>query len=840
MRALFRFLAVVVVGLMLGSAVGCTCGDDDDDSSDAVADDDEPFDDGEDNATSDVLRFGDGHVTVWVNRLTGRFDIAFDGTIYFAGATSALETGTGNVLTQDTVIHSVSKESEGTRHIATRETGDGFEIRITHPTFDLGTATTVLTIFNGGGLLASMEFESVGIPDLMGLIPVYVGDPGSGFAMKSPPAELQILQNGTEKSYDHYVELAPGDTPYQRGIIPLYLKNTPSSSSNWNALVYDRASGESLLAGYLTFDRVIPEVVIGYDPQNVPVASGHPGYFTFQSRCAYLIPREVRPKRHVKSELFWLEKFSGRPQDALETYAATIADRLGIVVNKAPTAGWDSWYTYGDKINQKKIRDNLAGLVELFGDYGMTNLQIDLGWEKIWGDWTGEDRFPDGMDAIAAEIAAAGLEPEIWVSAYNAMRRSSVLTDHPDWEAPFVPFFNILMIPGAKPLDLSRPEVVDYQRDLGAYFADLGFTAMKFDFAYYQTFVTALRDPSKTVIESYRDALRAFREGFGEDRFFINILLMGTNYGLVDSMRIGVDTWGCWGDDGFEGCPDSFTTTGYDGMGLRIALKTLARRYYYNNVIWVNHPDQIFFRDHLSLEAQRSWGTAVALSGAVISLGERVAKLSPEEIDTYRRFLPNLGITGVPRDLFEHEYPEVWLTPLDGLDPGGAVLGLYSWGNNWDLTQNPRVEIPEGTRHHEIALADLGLAGDYRAFEFWTQTDLGYVDDGLVEVDVPARDSRVVVLRPVKDRPYLVASNRHVSQGGTDLHDPFWTGSALTWTQSLVQGFDHTVYVDPVGEPGTPSVSVTAGAASVRAFGDLWAIDVTPAETGDATVTLTF
>jgi len=793
-----------------------------------------------------VVTFTHGRLSLVVDRVTGTFDIKFDGYTYVNRASSAIETGPGGLLSVDRQVHVPNESLKGLLGVSVQQSAQGTVIVLRYPQTRHGQITTFVTLLSGhgGGLTARMEFVANEVENLLSLIPIYVGpETGGGLFMRSDPSGVQILQNGSEMAFDFYADLQYADYPYSRGFLRQYITDGPSSSSNWNALLYDRNNEEGLNMGYLSFASVIPEVIVGYDEERNPSASGREGWFTFQARNGYLIARN-EPKGSIRSsELFWMDRFTGRPHDSLERYARMLADVLDIRLAHEPVASWDSWYIYGDRISQRIIEENLQGIVEHFLDYGMTSMQVDLGWERVWGNWTGSRRFPDGMAYMADRIKDAGLIPELWVSPVNAMRRSDVLREHPEWAGEFHPLFALLYQVGVVPLDFSRQEVVDFVAWTGEHFAqDFGFEAVKYDFAYYQTALTAMYDPSLTVVEAYRRALIAFRDAFGWDRFFINILLNGINYGLCDSMRISIDSWACWGDVEDENCPNFNNTTGYDGSGIRILLKALARRYYLNNVVWVNHPDQIFFRDYPGLVPQRSWATVVALSGAVMSLGEEIAGMSQDEIETYRRLLPNLGITGVPLDLFDREYPEVWLTPLSGKDPGGHVLHLYSWGANRDLTVNPPMEIPEDTRHHVLQLSDLELDGPFHAFEFWTQTDLGRIDDQ-VEIHVPARDCRVLVLRPVQDRPYLVSSNRHVSQGSTDLHAPVWdpASGSLSWSQDLVLDFEHTVYVDPGPVSGSPTASASGGAsASSRAFGDLWAVDIVPASTGPSTVTLSF
>lgn len=787
-----------------------------------------------------VVEFTNGHVTVVVDRRTGTFDIAIDGFPYVEKASSAIETGPGGLLSIQRNAHLPKGSIDGLLDVSTEEGARGTVIELNYPRTRQGRITTYLTLLpDQGGLTARMEFVVGEVENLISLIPIYVGpETGGRLFMKSDPSGVQILQNGSEVGFDFYADLQYADYPFSLGFLRQYATSEPSSSSNWNALLYDRENEEGLNMGYLSFASVIPEVIVGYDGVCSPG-----GWFAFQARNGYLIARNDAAGSVRTSELFWMDRFTGRPQQSLETYARMLADALDIRLTHEPVSSWDSWYVYGDRIDQQIIEENLQGIVDQFLDYGMTSMQIDLGWERVWGNWTGGDHFPCGMAYMADRIKDAGLTPELWVAPFDAMRRSDVLREHPDWVGVFHPLFQLLFQIGTVPLDLSRPEVIDFVASTGARFGEeFGFEAVKFDFAYYVQALTEFHDPSLTVVEAYRRGVRAFRDALGWDKFFINILLNGINYGLCDSMRISIDSWACWGDVEGEECPNFANTTGYDGSGIRILLKALARRYYLNNVVWVNHPDQIFFRDYPGLIPQRSWATVVALSGAVMSLGEEIAGMSAEEIETYRRLLPNLGVTGVPWDLFEREYPEVWLTPLAGRAPGGWVLHLYSWGNNKDRTTNPPATIPEGTRHHSLRLSDLELEGPFHAFEFWAQSDLGVIDDH-VEIEVPDRDCRVVVLRPVRERPYLLSSNRHVSQGGTDLHDAAWDPDQgiLTWTQDLVLGFDHTVYVDPTDWPGPPSASVTGGAlASTRSFGDLWAVDLVAASTGQATINLSF
>jgi hypothetical protein len=124
----------------------------------------------------------------------------------------------------------------------------------------------------------------------------------------------------------------------------------------------------------------------------------------------------------------------------------------------------------------------------------------------------------------------------------------------------------------------------------------------------------------------------------------------------------------------------------------------------------------------------------------------------------------------------------------------------------------------------------------------WTDTDLGVIDEQIT-LDVPARDSRVVILRPYQDRPYTLQSNRHVSQGATDIEDASWNAETqrLSWTQKVVKGFEHRVRVDASGFMTTPTLAVDGQEnGRLEEFGELWSIELNAFENGSIKPNLTF
>lgn len=81
-----------------------------------------------------------------------------------------------------------------------------------------------------------------------------------------------------------------------------------------------------------------------------------------------------------------------------------------------PPMGWNSWNTFGEKINEKLIRESADRIVELgLNKLGYDYVVIDDCWAKKVRDKAGrlvpdETKFPSGMKALADYIHSKGLK----------------------------------------------------------------------------------------------------------------------------------------------------------------------------------------------------------------------------------------------------------------------------------------------------------------------------------------------------------------------------------------------------------------------------------------------
>jgi len=239
----------------------------------------------------------------------------------------------------------------------------------------------------------------------------------------------------------------------------------------------------------------------------------------------------------------------------LEAWAGE-AGRAGGARTGAPfQVGWCSWYHYFHGITEDALRANLA----LSDAWCFDVFQLDDGYQAAIGDWRHtNDRFPSGLEAIAADIAAAGRRPGLWLAPFLAAPDSRVATDHPDWLArdpagsgPLFGFWNEPWGGGRDgfmyALDTTNPEVLDHLEGLAADLVAMGYGYLKLDFTFAPSFDGTWHDPSATPARRVRAGFEAIRRGAGDDAFILGCgVPLAPVVGLVDANRIGPDVAPRW------------------------------------------------------------------------------------------------------------------------------------------------------------------------------------------------------------------------------------------------------------------------------------------------------
>ncbi|MFC1889747.1 hypothetical protein ACFL4G_08335, partial [Thermodesulfobacteriota bacterium] len=259
-------------------------------------------------------------------------------------------------------------------------------------------------------------------------------------------------------------------------------------------------------------------------------------------------------------------------------------------------------------------------------------------------------------------------------------------------------------------------------------------------------------------------------DALGPDVFFLTVSVMGPNYGIVDGDRIELDTMPAW--DG-EDVGEFGDLSEFGNYGIKPSVRTIERRYFLHQRIWVNHPDLIFFRAHadpqyppLTLDESKALCQVVAYAGGIVKLGEKLVEMSADAIAATRTILPIYGASGRPIDLFRREFAEVWSLAVPGFPEPYHTLGLFNWGLNRDLTTTPFRDMDDVDReiHFDFAEAGLDTEAHYLAYEFWGERFLGDFT-GSMTIEVPAHSALSVALREKLGRPQFLGTNRHVLGG---------------------------------------------------------------------------
>lgn len=413
-----------------------------------------------------------------------------------------------------------------------------------------------------------------------------------------------------------------------------------------------------------------PLTCLGFD-----AATSHDGTFWLHREGddvtvraeAYLGGAVLRPGE--RRELHSVSITSGASAgELLEEWAGRLGTECAARTSASYQVGWCSWYHYFHGVTEEAFRANLA----LAGDWPFDVFQLDDGYQAAVGDWTAtNDRFPSGLESLAARVSAAGLRPGIWLAPFFVTPDSAAYAAHPDWaprmrgvDAPLPGHFN----PGwgglTYVLDTTRDEVLEHVAGVARDLVGAGFTYLKLDFTYGPAVPGEYADPTRTPAERVRAGYEAVRLGAGDDAFLLGCgAPLGPTVGLVDGMRIGADVAPAWGAELYA--------PGYDeeGPATRNAWCNTLTRSFMHRKLWLNDPDCLMLRDaetSMSPEAVRAWALAVGVSGGMALVSDDLALLSAsartllDEVVALGRESDAAAVSGHParcEDLLDRRLP---------------------------------------------------------------------------------------------------------------------------------------------------------------------------------------
>lgn len=441
-----------------------------------------------------------------------------------------------------------------------------------------------------------------------------------------------------------------------------------------------------------------------------------------------------------------------------------LPDRTG---GLTPPSVYCTWYYYGMTVNEQDVIENLEGLkrknipVEVF--------QIDDGWERMYGDWEANEKFPRGMKLLADRIKSYGYKPGIWTCPFIVDPESGIAEKHPDWllrrtDGVFVLFD--MVCKNYYVLDVSHPEVQKWLERLYRVLTEQwGFVYHKLDFtrACVVDDELAFHNKKATRAEAYREGIKAIRRGVGENGFIVVCGgLYGPSIGLADAQRTGSDVRSKWPESG------------------PVTIKQNVLRYWMND-LWFNDPDALMLRrkdvpfrgleistGSLTDEEAKVFCLNQYLSGGIVCFAERINEIDTERLGMLRHIIPSIGKAAIPRDMFSGKtIPGIFDTEVIPL-----AAGLEEWHTvaviNWS-------DEPVSYK----LIFDKNLVGGYAkkfekyiVSEFWSKKIYDNIRlESIIQLDEmkPHSAGLLKISHDDGHQPILIYSNGHYSMGGAEI-----------------------------------------------------------------------
>ena len=590
------------------------------------------------------------------------------------------------------------------------------------------------------------------------------------------------------------------------------LPETPTIESQNVWLVYDRAAGRALLAGYLTGERWDGFVHVTTD------AEGTVRRWSVEYLGGEL---HIQPGQTVPLESVTF--LTGPdPYALLEAYGDRVAEHHSIDLPETPPVSWCSWYPYRLGVTEQRMLENARLAEQRLKPLGLSIIEVDLGWEYKYlpSAFEPNDQFPHGMKWLSEQLQDMGFVMGLWKAPYAVSEFDPVAAEHPDW---------LIRDEAGKPIkawtwfwephgdvycfDLTKPEVTEYLRSQFRRFREeyqLGYLKVDFSSFAYKPTCTARQD--KSVVQGGGlEVARKYWQMMSDE--------------LPDALCLN-----CFGPQlPGEGqwpllycCQDTGNTGVLTWEFMRANFRSVA------GVLWKNwrwgilQPSCLCVGLPGTLEEARIRATVAFCTGGQGDISDTLTTLPEDRWAVLEATLPPLGITAKAIDLFE---------PI--LDPGSAAYEAQCKGEESEIVAQPhtpgsvwqvRVEQPWDNwqlvavfdldnscgqheasmpKRYRIPLQRLGLdpQGRYWLSEFWSGQFLGELtgkrtnpggyehpgdgqdlyagpaDDGAIDIAFAGPAVKLLCIRQARQHPWVATTSFHQS-GGAELSGVSWDESA--------------------------------------------------------------
>jgi alpha-galactosidase len=472
------------------------------------------------------------------------------------------------------------------------------------------------------------------------------------------------------------------------------------------------------------------------------------------------VPLDIGESRH--SEWFYFEWVPLPNPDPFAQYAYAVARQMDAASPRQIPTGWTSWHVYGYDVGESDVMENLASAALLADELPLNVLQIDEGYQTMWGDWsTRNERFPHALTWLADRIKGSGFRPGLWMAPLVAHTRSRLAQEHPEWLLRGIrrqtAGIRLTSRFKGRALDPTHPGVADFLQTLVDTVVNTwGYRYIKLDFLYAAALGGQYHKPQMTRAQALRHVLEVVRDAAGPEIFLAaSGTPLGPAVGLVDAMRVGPGTAAAW-KPGWRHI-GAITKENQALPGLRNSLRNVTTRGWMHGRWWSNDPDALLLAEaqsELTEDEVKAQITLTGLSGGQVFLSDDLDDIAPERRALAAVIFPQILDGMDVLDLLETAMPEVVMVPVARPWGRWRLIGLFNWGE-----EPVERELP--------ASIPLSERKAYHVVDFWDRRYFLMGSGGMRPVlHIPPHGVVLLSLRPVKPDPHLVATTFHISQGG--------------------------------------------------------------------------
>jgi hypothetical protein len=435
------------------------------------------------------------------------------------------------------------------------------------------------------------------------------------------------------------------------------------------------------------------------------------------------------------------------------------------------------------------------------------------------GDWSANEKFPDGLADLAQKVKEANGIPAIWFAPLMIHPEHPWGKENPDAIQKDAKGISSFMNPntfhpaGANWIRPDHPESKKFLFDIIRTARDNGYEYIKIDF---NGIGGNYLDPTKTSLQIFRELYALYREAAGEDMYILSCLGQPTRgpIGFIDAARVGPDSHPA----SFDHCLDS-----------------VLRFQHFDNVWWQNDSDVSYIAPKLDSRVVgytvqgegmwKTWHNIVTLVGGAAMISE------PVQNDDARAMWRNYEIMRP-----SSREPAKLLTL--GNSPHNTTLGFAAQRPFGDFAVYNLYNVTEGTKPLTLDFTAAGLPQGVKCavFDFWENKVIGTATDSYTTAPLEHLSSALLRFTPItSDRPTLVGSNLHLSIGATEIDNLRVAKSSITIELNNEAGAQdgsltfHSTQALAVGDSENCEVS------SLENLGDkLWKVNITGREWGKA------